>query len=139
MKPLTIIDTVRMLPDATACASALADSSMYMPQPADWTSASLKGKEDTYTLQLTEADAAELIHAVDRLKARGVASEDDIKQVCLHSRHHVTSIVLWTSSSTLLTPTSLHPTRRMVQQRLLREPPCICPVPSLSAVSDCCH
>ena len=51
--------------------------------PADWTSASLKGKEATFTYRFTEADTAELIKAVDVLKQRGVATEDDIKAVCL--------------------------------------------------------
>ena len=49
--------------------------------PADWTSASLKGREAEYTLALSAADTAELIRAVDAIKARGVSSEEDIKRV----------------------------------------------------------
>ena len=50
--------------------------------PADWTSESLKGREDEYTYTFTPSDVSELIRAVDKLKARGVASEDDVKQAC---------------------------------------------------------
>ena len=59
VKPLTIIDS-----------------------PADWTSEGLKGQEATYTLRFSEADRAEIQQAVEKLKARGVASEDNIQQVC---------------------------------------------------------
>lgn len=67
---------------------------------ADWTSAGLKGKEDTYTLQFSEADTAELIKAVDKIKARGVASEEDVKKVG-HSRVHAEM----SACRTVLTPT----------------------------------
>lgn len=58
VKPLTIIDT-----------------------PADWTSASLAGKEAEYTYQVSESDVRELVAAVDKLKAKGVATEEDVKNV----------------------------------------------------------
>ena len=58
VKPLTIIDS-----------------------PADWTSASLKGREAEFTYALSDAEVAELISAVDALKRRGVSSEQDVLQV----------------------------------------------------------
>ncbi|KAK9812337.1 hypothetical protein WJX73_003313 [Symbiochloris irregularis] len=49
--------------------------------PADWTSTSLAGKESTYTYTFTDSDTKELIRAVDKLKSRGVASEEDVKNL----------------------------------------------------------
>ena len=48
---------------------------------ADWTSKSLKGREHEFTYQFQDADVKELVVAVNKLKARGVSSEDDVKQV----------------------------------------------------------
>ena len=49
--------------------------------PADWTSEGLKGREKEFTYQFTDSDVAELVDAVDKLKAKGIASEEDVKQV----------------------------------------------------------
>lgn len=51
---------------------------------ADWTSASLKGREQEYTYTISEADIAELDRAVQALKPR-LASEDDVLKVSLSS------------------------------------------------------
>ena len=48
---------------------------------ADWSSTSLEGREAEYTYVFTEADTAELLAAVDKLRPR-VATEEDVKQVC---------------------------------------------------------
>ena len=50
---------------------------------ADWTAASLKGREDEFTYHFSESDVRELVRAVDKLKARGVETEEDVKQVNL--------------------------------------------------------
>ena len=49
--------------------------------PADWTSTQLQGRDAEFTYTFTKADFAELIKAVEAIKASGVASEDDVKQV----------------------------------------------------------
>ncbi|KAK9863979.1 hypothetical protein WJX84_007599 [Apatococcus fuscideae] len=64
VKPLTIID-----------------------HPSDWTSASLKGKESEYTCRWREADTLELDAAVQKLKARGVSTEDDVQQLTREDYH----------------------------------------------------
>ncbi len=46
--------------------------------PADWKRSDWVGREAEYTYQLTLQDVAELSSAVDALRARGIASEDDI-------------------------------------------------------------
>lgn len=46
--------------------------------PADWKRSDWVRREAEYTYQFTPEDAAELSAAVDALRARGVASEDDI-------------------------------------------------------------
>ena len=48
---------------------------------ADWTSEGLKGHENEFTYHFTDTDVAELVAAVDKLKGKGVASEEDVKQV----------------------------------------------------------
>ncbi|KAK9809629.1 hypothetical protein WJX73_008948 [Symbiochloris irregularis] len=55
VKPLTIIDS-----------------------PADWTAASLKGRESEWIYNFTEQDTEELVSAVEKVKASGVATEDDV-------------------------------------------------------------
>ena len=49
--------------------------------PADWKAADWDGREHEYTYAFTPDDLAELRSAVAALKARGVASEDDILAV----------------------------------------------------------
>lgn len=58
VKPLTIIDS-----------------------EADWTPSSLEGREREYTLEFQESDVKELIAAVDKIKAKGVSTEEDVKKV----------------------------------------------------------
>lgn len=47
---------------------------------ADWSSTSLEGREAEYTYVFTEADTAELLAAVDKLRPR-VGTEEDVKQL----------------------------------------------------------
>ena len=51
-----------------------------MRAAADWTSASLKGKENEYTYWWSAEDTAELDAAVQKLKPR-ISTEDDVLQV----------------------------------------------------------
>ncbi len=53
---------------------------MYLWFTADWTSASLRGREHEYTYQWTSADTAELDGAVQKIKPQ-IRSEDDVLQV----------------------------------------------------------
>ncbi len=58
VKPLTIID-----------------------DPADWKAADWQGREDEYTYTFSQADTEELLAAVEAVKAKGVATEDDVLAV----------------------------------------------------------
>eukprot|EP00891_Asterochloris_glomerata_P005068 jgi/Astpho2/5068/Aster-x0233 len=55
VKPLTIID-----------------------DPSDWKAADWQGREDEYTYTFSQADTEELLAAVEAVKAKGVATEDDV-------------------------------------------------------------
>lgn len=68
MKPLTIID-----------------------DPADWKRTDWVGREAEYTYWFIPQDLAELAAAVDALKARGVASEDDI--IAVSSCHPLLNLI----------------------------------------------
>lgn len=46
--------------------------------PADWKRSDWVGREAEYTFSFTPGDVAELSAAVNALRARGVAGEDDI-------------------------------------------------------------
>lgn len=54
--------------------------------PADWTSAALKGKEDEFTYKFTQQDVDELVAAVEKIKERGVKTEEDVIKV-LYTRY----------------------------------------------------
>lgn len=47
---------------------------------ADWTSTDLQGRDDEFTYHFQPEDVKELQAAVEKIKARGVVSEDDVKQ-----------------------------------------------------------
>lgn len=46
--------------------------------PADWKSADLKANKDEYTYTLSKSDVNEFVSAVEKVKAKGIASEDDV-------------------------------------------------------------
>ena len=54
---------------------------------ADWSSASLKGREREYTYQWTAADTAEVDAAVNRLQPTSF-SEDDVLKISKGQLHH---------------------------------------------------
>jgi hypothetical protein len=69
--------------------------------PADWKSKDWEGREAEYTYAFSAHDVAELHAAVATLKARGIATEDDIlavsaiegEQKCLQTSYYTVALL----------------------------------------------